>query len=98
MNRNDHHLIQQVLDGNVSPEAFDGFQQRLREEPELLQLYGEYALLQHTLCEEFEGGGAPGLRLLEPAPRSFGILAAVADEDFPHASSATILREARRSL
>lgn len=78
MNRNDHHLIQQVLDGNVSPEAFDGFQQRLREEPELLQLYGEYALLQHTLCEEFEGGGAPGLRLLESAPRSFGILAAVA--------------------
>lgn len=78
MNRNDHYLIQQVLDGDVSSEAFDGFQQRLREEPNLLQLYGEYAILQHTLCEEFEGSGAPALRLLEPPQRSFGIPAAVA--------------------
>lgn len=56
MKRADHHLVQRVLDGEVDREAFDGFQQRLRTEPELERLYGDYALLQHTLCEEFEGG------------------------------------------
>lgn len=74
MKRNDHHLIQQVLDGEVSQEEFDDFQQRLREEPELLKLYGEYALLQHTLCEEFEGG----IRLMAPPRRSAVIPTAVA--------------------
>jgi hypothetical protein len=56
MKRADHHLVQQVLDGDVSREDFDRFQQRLREEPNLLDLYGNYALLHHTLSEEFEGG------------------------------------------
>lgn len=56
MKRADHHLVQQVLDGAVTPEEFDGFQQRLREEPELIDLYKGYALLQHTLSEEFEDG------------------------------------------
>ena len=56
MKKADHHLVQQVLDGDVDRETFDGFQQRLRHEPELERLYGDYALLQHTLCEEFEGG------------------------------------------
>jgi hypothetical protein len=55
MKRSDHQLIQQVLDGSISQEAFAGFQQRLRSEPELEKSYGEYALLHHSLCEEFEG-------------------------------------------
>lgn len=56
MKRADHHLVQQVLDGDIDREGFDGFQRRLRTEPDLERLYGDYALLQHTLCEEFEGG------------------------------------------
>ncbi len=43
------------MDGSISQEAFAGFQQRLRLEPELEKSYGEYALLHHSLCEEFEG-------------------------------------------
>jgi hypothetical protein len=78
MNRNDHHLIQQVLDGDVSRETFDVFQQRLREESELLKLYGDYALLQHTLIEEFEGGRAAGIHLMEPVRRNTAAPTAVA--------------------
>ena len=55
MKKSDHHLIQQVLDGSVSQQAFDGFQQRMRTEPELVKQYGDYALLHHSLSEEFEG-------------------------------------------
>ena len=73
MKRADHYLVQQVLDGDVSREAFDGFQKRLREEPELAKLYEDYALLQHTLSEEFEGGHAVGLPPQESARRIFGI-------------------------
>lgn len=53
--KSDHDLIQQVLDGSISHEGFKTFQMRLRNEPEMLGLYREYALLHHTLCEEFEG-------------------------------------------
>jgi len=59
MKRSDHQLIQQVLDGAISLEAFDAFQERLRGEPELAKFYGEYALLHHSLCEEFEGHPVP---------------------------------------
>lgn len=64
MKREDHQLIQQVLDGAVTPAAFDEFQQRLRNEPELARSYGEYALLHHSLHEEYEGlpvGSSPVL-------------------------------------
>jgi hypothetical protein len=54
MKRTDHQIVQEVLDGSISKEAFDGFQARLRGEPELIKLYGEYATLHHSLCEEFE--------------------------------------------
>ncbi|MEO5914913.1 MAG: hypothetical protein ABIS50_11815 [Luteolibacter sp.] len=54
MKRADHQIVQQVLDGSVSKEAFDGFQDRLRGEPELVKLYGDYANLHHSLCEEYE--------------------------------------------
>lgn len=59
MKRADHELVQEVLDGSVSTEAFAAFQQRMREEPEIVKLYGEYAMLHHTLSEEFEDH-APG--------------------------------------
>lgn len=72
MKKADHQLVQQVLDGDVTRETFDGFQQRLRDEPDLVKLYGDYSLLQHTLSEEFEGGqfseqvpAATSRRLLE---------------------------------
>lgn len=68
MKRADHHLVQQVLDGDVTSEEFDGFQQRLREEPELIDLYKGYALLQHTLSEEFEDG-LPGRASAEAGSR-----------------------------
>lgn len=55
MKKADHHLIQQVLDGSISQQAFDSFQQRMRMEPELVKQYGDYALLHHSLCEEYEG-------------------------------------------
>lgn len=56
MKKQDHQLVQQVLDGEITAEQFDAFQQRLRTEPELGDLYQGYALLHHTLSEEFEGG------------------------------------------
>lgn len=54
MKRTDHQIVQQVLDGSISKEAFDGFQGRLRGEPELVKLYSDYASLHHSLCEEYE--------------------------------------------
>jgi len=56
MKKADHQWVQQVLDGDVTREEFDAFQKRLREEPDLVKLYGEYSLLQHSLSEEYEGG------------------------------------------
>ena len=56
MKRADHQLVQSVLDGKISRESFDDFQKRLREDPELIQLYGSYASLNHNLNEEFEDG------------------------------------------
>jgi ferric-dicitrate binding protein FerR (iron transport regulator) len=58
MKKEDHRIVQRVLDGETSAAEFGGFEQRLREEPGLLGLYRDYALLQHSLCEEFE----PGMR------------------------------------
>lgn len=73
MKKSDHHLVQKVLDGDVTREDFDGFQQRLRDEPELAKFYGDYALLHHTLCEEFEGGSSAGTSMSSPA-RSYSSL------------------------
>lgn len=55
MKKSDHHLIQQVLDGSASQQAFAHFQQRMRTEPQLVKQYGDYALLHHSLLEEYEG-------------------------------------------
>ncbi len=79
MKRTDHQLVQQVLDGSISPEAFVGFQQRMRVEPELAKLYGEYALLHHSLCEEFEGQkfrAAPESASRRVLPAIFALLTA----------------------
>jgi hypothetical protein len=54
MRRENHHIIQNVLEGTVTREEFDAFQQRLRSDPALEKLYKEYSLLHHTLHEEFE--------------------------------------------
>lgn len=54
MKQNEHHLIQRVLDGAVNQAEFKNFQQRLRQEPGLLEEYQQYALLHHVLSEEFE--------------------------------------------
>lgn len=55
MKKSDHHLIQEILDGSASPDAFERFQERLRNEPDLAVQYKEYALLHHSLCEEYDG-------------------------------------------
>ena len=55
MNRQDHILAQRVAEGDVSRKEFDAFQERMRKEPELVGIYQAYSLLEHTLCEEFEG-------------------------------------------
>ncbi len=57
MKKADHQTVQQVLDGSISREGFEGFQQRMRSEPALAKLYAEYALLHHSLCEEYEEKG-----------------------------------------
>lgn len=69
MKRSDHQMIQQVLDGTISQDGFKRFQERLRKESELEKLYGEYALLHHSLCEEFEGHPV-GQTALVPIPKA----------------------------
>ena len=82
MKRTDHEIVQEVLDGLVTKDSFDGFQQRLRDEPELVKLYGEYANLHHSLCEEFEDKAFTESAPVEPsrilAPKFFGFAAAAA--------------------
>lgn len=68
MKRNDHQLIQRVLDGNIRTAEFKEFQQRLRREPELLALYRDYALLHHMLSEEYEMLGFRSLPRPRPTP------------------------------
>lgn len=69
MKKQDHQLIQNVLDGDVTPEQFDAFQNRMRAEPDLGELYQGYALLHHTLSEEFEGGFSVSESI---SPKSWG--------------------------
>ncbi len=77
MKKADHQLVQQVLDGDLPREQFDRFQQRLRREPELAELYGGYAMLHHTLAEKFEGAEALGGLPEVSAGRSWRIPALV---------------------
>jgi hypothetical protein len=56
MKKKDHEIVQRVLDGDMTMEEFNALQQRMRREPELVNLYQDYAVLHHTLSEEYEGG------------------------------------------
>ena len=60
MKRADHHLVQQVLDGDIDRDGFDDFQNRLRKESELVDLYTDYALLHHTLTRNSRVAGCSG--------------------------------------
>ena len=55
MKREDHALIQSAMDGGMSRQQFADLQVRLRSDAEFLALYREYALMYHSLREEFEG-------------------------------------------
>ncbi len=70
MTKRDHHLIQRVLDGAVSQEEFNAFQKRLRIEPDLAKLYGEYAVLHHSLLEEYEAVPHTGAVVIPPRSRA----------------------------
>jgi hypothetical protein len=67
MKRADHHLVQQVLDGDIDREGFDDFQNRLRKESDLVDLYTDYALLHHTLHEDMEDAVSPGSYMESPS-------------------------------
>lgn len=55
MKRADHERIQAVLDGTMSEIEFHRFQDALRKDAGLRKLYQSYALLHHSLAEEFHG-------------------------------------------
>ncbi len=69
MKRDEHEEIQRLLDGSMSPAEFVDFQQRLRESPDLLQLYSGYALLHHSLSEEYEQRKVPAIAHAASASR-----------------------------
>src|SRR5690606_354930 len=55
MRLSDHQLVMAAFEGELGSAEFEALQRRLKEEPELLALYREHALLHHSLTEEFEG-------------------------------------------
>lgn len=55
MNLKDQELIADAFEGALDEAGFRKLQERLREEPALLALYRDQALLHHSLSEEFEG-------------------------------------------
>ncbi len=55
MNLQDQQLVAAAFEGELDEAGFRRLQDRLREEPALLEHYREQALLHHSLCEEFEG-------------------------------------------
>lgn len=73
MKREDHILVQRVVEGDVTRKEFDAFQQRLRGESTLLEAYRAYALLEHTLCEEFEGMPLRRTNTIAPMANSWAI-------------------------
>ena len=60
MRLTDHQLVRAAFEGTLGESAFLDLQRRLGEEPELLALYREHALLHHSLCEEYEGRSQAG--------------------------------------
>jgi hypothetical protein len=68
MRLSDHQLVAAAFDGALGQSEFNKLQRRLADEPDLLALYREHALLHHSLCEEFEGRQSIG-DSLPPASR-----------------------------
>ncbi|MFM7182507.1 MAG: FecR domain-containing protein [Verrucomicrobiales bacterium] len=60
MKRADHERIQSVLDGTMTEIDFHRFQEDLRKDTALRKLYQSYALLHHSLAEEFHGQAMVG--------------------------------------
>jgi len=69
MRLSDHQLVMAAFEGTLEESGFRDLQQRLSEEPELLALYRDHAMLHHSLCEEFEGRQMAGESLPVPAVR-----------------------------
>lgn len=80
MNLNDQQLVAAAFDGALDESGFRRLQDRLRDEPTLLALYREHALLHHSLAEEFEGSEMIGHSVpsVARAPRWVPVLAACA--------------------
>jgi hypothetical protein len=80
MNLNDQQLVAAAFDGALDKASFRRLQERLGQEPALLALYREHALLHHSLCEEFEGSQMIGHSVpsVVRAPRWAPMLAACA--------------------
>jgi hypothetical protein len=55
MRLSDHQLVAAAFEGALGESEFNTLQRRLADEPALLALYREHALLHHSLCEEYEG-------------------------------------------
>lgn len=51
--RSDEETIQAILDGKLDSREFEVFEQRLRSEPELRELYRSYSRMTHVLSEKF---------------------------------------------
>jgi len=80
MNLNDQQLVAAAFDGALDKTSFRRLQDRLLNEPALLALYREHAMLHHSLCEEFEGTQMIGRSVPSVArtPRWVPVLAACA--------------------
>lgn len=78
MRLSDHQLVMAAFEGTLEESGFRDLQRRLGEEPELLALYREHAMLHHSLCEEFEGrhmaGEAPPAPARAPRWVTFAVL------------------------
>ena len=98
MKRVAHEEIQAVLDGTANEIEFHRFQESLRRDPELRRLYQSYALLHHSLSEEFEGQELAGLRAAAPRPqgRPSGVITAVLSAAAAFAITATAIWLAAR--
>ncbi|MEM1085775.1 MAG: hypothetical protein AAGI48_16830 [Verrucomicrobiota bacterium] len=51
--RSDEETIQAILDGKLDAQSFEAFENRLRQEPELRELYRSYSRMTHVLEEKF---------------------------------------------
>jgi hypothetical protein len=80
MNLNDQQLVAAAFDGALDKASFRRLQDRLGNDPALLALYREHAMLHHSLSEEFEGSQMIGHSVPSVArtPRWVPVIAACA--------------------